>query len=228
MSSLLSERPSQEEIEKIKKETEFANVSSGKEVYGVRERQREYELTREKYMEFGRRNPHGSIEIFTYKGVQYTVAGSNWEQVPNKNVYKLLVHSRPDVVLVQVRPDVVLRNFEYFPTRESPKFSSSRYFEQICRSAEEVMPSERWRVECAESLRQANMDVGLKESRKKYKAYELWERLPAEKVAVSCLYAEKHGLPVVLADLPEVPFRASLCNPATLVQLQHMLKHCSQ
>lgn len=60
----------------------------------------EYFLTREKYLQFAKNHPHGKVHLFKYLDVNFTLAGSAWEHIPNKNLYKLLSYTRPEVILL--------------------------------------------------------------------------------------------------------------------------------
>lgn len=66
----------------------------------VSKRTPEYSLTRAQYLQFANKHPHGKVQIFRYQDVNFTLAGSHWSQVPNKNLHKLLIYTRPDAILL--------------------------------------------------------------------------------------------------------------------------------
>ena len=91
------------------------------------------------------------------------------------------------------------------------------------------MPSYEMYVSLTEELKKSGISPEVNsETYKKYKPYELKERLSMEAIGTICLYAERHGINIVLGDSPEIVYRQNIANSLTLLQLQNILTHCAR
>ncbi|CAD8061843.1 unnamed protein product [Paramecium primaurelia] len=170
-------------------------------------RQNHYFLTQEQYKEFAYKNPHGKVHIFNYQDVNFTLAGSQWEHIPIKNLYKLLLFSRPSLIMLQMKPDQILKGFDY-------KFKSSKdYINQIIRNPDEIMPA-GYHEKIAEALQHDKLEF------LEYEPYINKERIDYDKIATISYFAKKFNAKIMLADIPALIFRETLCNQLTLPQLQ--------
>ncbi|CAD8080373.1 unnamed protein product [Paramecium sonneborni] len=159
--------------------------------------------------EFAYKNPHGKVHIFKYQDIIFTLAGSQWEHVPIKNLYKLLLFSRPSLIMLQMKPDQILKGFDY-------KFKSSKdYINQIVREPDEIMPA-GYHEKIAEILEHEKLEF--------LEYYINKERIDYVKIATISNYAKNLMLKIMLADIPALIFRETLCNQLTLPQLQQYFK----
>jgi len=116
---------------------------------------------------------------------------------------------------MQVRPDEVLQNFKLRISRDtSNSFSSSLYFQQITRRAEEVLPNAAGALELLRELAKDNIYMQSDAIEDEYDPYELYERIPTRVMSMVSLFAKE--IPLVLADLPETVFRERIVNPRTI------------
>ena len=58
---------------------------------------------------------------------------------------------------------------------------------------------------------------------KDYKAYHVSDCLDTETVAAVSYYAERHGVDIVLGEVPEIVQKCQLAHPMTRLQLENML-----
>ncbi|KAM3140761.1 hypothetical protein pb186bvf_007166 [Paramecium bursaria] len=216
ISSLLKDRPSQSQAEKLKSELNIDIEAEKNDQIGKLARQAEYYLQNEDYFNYMRKHPNGKVHIFKYQGVQFTLSGSNWETVPNKNIYKLLLNSMPDLIMLQIRPDHILRNFDIRYTG-----SSTKYVESLIRSAYEIMPT-GYANKISEELQ---IKINFKDE---YMPYQLNERIQLDQIATACHYGIRNNIPILLVDLPDKIFRQSLVNQMTIPQLNQIFEKCSQ
>jgi len=71
------------------------------------------------------------VNIFKYKGTNFTLVGSQYEFLPIKNIYKILSHAKPSVIVLQARPDQILKSIDLNPLNKENKFSNRKYFAQL-------------------------------------------------------------------------------------------------
>jgi len=189
----------------------------------------EFQLKKKDYLSFMRENPNGRVNIFNYKETKFTLVGSQYEFLPIKNIYQILSYSKPDVVLLQVKPDQILENFKILLKKEkNQKFSSTKFFSQCLRPAEEIMPSNEYREKISTNLQKIKIYLSDDQPvhEKNYKEYEIHDRLSMDAIATACFYCEIHNVPLVLCDVPELVFRQHFVNTKTLMQLQNIFTKC--
>jgi hypothetical protein len=74
----------------------------------------------------------GKVNVFEYKNTKFTLVGTEYQQLPIKNLYKLLSYTKPSIMLLQLRPDQILKSIDIAPKNEkTAKFSNRGYFSQI-------------------------------------------------------------------------------------------------
>ncbi len=77
----------------------------------------------------------GKINVFEYKDTKFTLVGALYNQLPIKNLYKIISFAKPDIILLQLRPDQILKSVDLNPLNPATKkFSNRNYFAQILHS----------------------------------------------------------------------------------------------
>ena len=92
-----------------------------------------FNLKKIEYESIMKKNPAGRVNIFDYKNTRFTLVGTQYEFIPPKNLYKILLYTKPSIIVLQARPDQILKKFNINPTNQEKKFSNRKYFSQLLR-----------------------------------------------------------------------------------------------
>ncbi|KRX06902.1 hypothetical protein PPERSA_11547 [Pseudocohnilembus persalinus] len=232
-----------QKLEELKQDLENqVDVTQNELPLDLIKKEENYPLTHSDYAHFQKQNKYGKVNILNYKNSKITMVGTQYQFLPIKNIYKILRHSKPDVICLQVRPDQILNNFVVnIKNPETGYFSSSRYFKQIQKDGFEIMPSSQHRKRILQDLQKNNIFVSQiqnkdeqhyqnyqQQIKKQYKPYQHKERLSLDTIATASFYAERNNIPLILMDLPEIVFRQEIANQNTVMQLQQLFTKCAR
>lgn len=103
------------------------------------------------------------------------------------------------------------------------------------------MPSKQHRTQVLEDLTLLGASEGLNRPlsaeyvreyeaalEKDYRPYHVSDSLDSATVAAACYYAERHGVDVVLGEMPEIVQKCHLAHSMTRLQLENVLKVCAK
>ena len=159
-----------------------------------------------------------------------------------KNLYKLLNVAAPSLVLLQLRPELILKKFNMHPSKvllpdEQVVFDESAYIAQLMKQGHELTPTYKMRVDLRRELRKGKFVLskqpqGITEEeaqeREKrimtYRDFSAHERVQTKAIALLSLWAEQHGAPVVLADLPDSVHRTAFCVRNSTSQVEEIFR----
>ncbi|KAL4498407.1 hypothetical protein ABPG72_013213 [Tetrahymena utriculariae] len=238
MSQKIDQLPTKQNAQEFKKNYGLDIVNEDDlQLAAKGEKDIDYKFSNQQYIDSFNAYKHGRVNVFDYKDTHMTLVGTNYHNLPLKNIYKLLTNTQPDLILLQIRPDQLLDNFKICTnSSETGYFSSTLYAQQVIRTGFEVMPRANLRLQIKKNLKENNILLAsIKERDQDYyqnvykktilesknKDYYHLERLSDEAIAVACFYAERNNIPVVLVDQPEQIFRQNIANTHTLMQLQN-------
>ena len=93
---------------------------------------RDFAVSQDSYENYLDRNRSGTYEAFKYKGKHIGIMGFNYTNVKLADIWKTLLLSKADVILLAVRPDLFLRDFRLnLRNPKTENFSNRLYYAQL-------------------------------------------------------------------------------------------------
>lgn len=174
-------------------------------------------LSRKQYSEITSNRLDGSIRQMAYKGSNLTLCSANFGALPPKNLFKILITARPDVLLLSLRPDSILKKIDFFS-------SEKEFISQIIREEGLDASPDREIVKIINE----ELGIGLQKRIPEFKLFKPYESLSRESLGVAAAFSSSKSIPVVLGGLPEEVFRRLVITKHTPLQLEQILKLSSR
>lgn len=196
-------------------------------------RSQDFSITQDGYASYFSKYPAGSFESFKHKDKQIKTMGFNYTNMGLGTLWKMMLLSQPDVILIAAKPDLMLKEFRL--NVKNPKtqaFSNRLYYQQLEVDPMDVICNQDTENEVAKYIDTfflSNVPARIKnaENSKTHSIYNNIDKMTAQVLSLAVLFAKRKSVPLVLADLPDILYREHFTNPLTVAQFKQMFVESS-
>lgn len=189
-----------------------------------------FEVERAEYEEYFMNHPQGSLSMFKHRDKQIKLFGFGNTGITLESIWKTLLLSKPDVILLPVRPDRFLNDFQL--NYENPKtkaFSNRLYYSQLELNPRDIEINKEVEERVTSLIDKKFLSTAIAEGGKTTEGltkeyYTCTDKLTEDVLALVILFAKRKGIPIVLADMPEIIYKQKFCNTFTIAQLRQIFE----
>ena len=194
---------------------------------------RDYTVDQENYMNYLAKNPVGTYEVFKHKNRQIKIMGFNYSNMLSGNLWKLMLLSQCDVILLAARPDLLLKDFKLNVKNPKTKgFSNRLYYNQLELDPSEILTNKETEDRIAKHidtffLSNKPHKIQSSENSRTLDNYICFDKLTNEAFSTATLFAKRKSVPIVLADMPDILYREHIANPLTVAQFKQLFSEAT-